>query len=181
MKKQRKQYSRPFRPWDKARIEREKILMKEYGLRRKKEIWKAEAILRKYRRLARDLAANRNEEMEKILIQKLNKLGLIKLNANLDDILALTVESILNRRLQTLVKKKSLANTIKQARQFIVHGHIALNGQRIRWPSALIPADMEDKITYYEKSPIPNVLDKSKKKNIKQANENVSIQQPEKQ
>ena len=96
--------------------------------------------------------------------------------------MALTVESILNRRLQTLVKKKGLANTIKQARQFIVHGHIALNGQRIRWPSALIPVDMEDKITYYEKSPIPNVLDQSKKKNVKQVSENTSLQQqPEKQ
>ena len=78
MKRTKKSYSRPFRPWDKTRIEEEKKLLRDYGLRRKREIWRAEAILRKYRRLARNLAAKTNEEMEKILMQKLSTLKLIK-------------------------------------------------------------------------------------------------------
>ncbi len=50
MKKQRKKYERPKRPWDKERIESEKKLKETYGLRRKNEIWRAESILRNYRR-----------------------------------------------------------------------------------------------------------------------------------
>jgi len=157
MKRQKKKFERPKRPWDKARIEEEKKLMQNYGLRRKREIWRAESILRNYRRLARDLAAKRDKEKEKILLEKLFRMGLISKDASLDDVLALTVENILDRRLQTLVFKKGLAQTIKQARQFIVHGHIAFDGRRARWPSMLVPLGGEDKISFYEKSKIKKV------------------------
>ncbi len=153
MKRQKKKYERPKKPWDKARIEEEKKLLEKYGLRRKREIWRAESILRNYRRIARELAAKRDKEKEKILIDKLFKMGILKKkDATLDDVLALTVEDILERRLQTLVHKKGLAKTLKQARQFIVHGHIALDGRRVRWPSMLVPLGHEDKISFYEKS-----------------------------
>lgn len=152
MKRQKKKYEKPLRVWDKSRIESEKKLIQNYGLRRKREIWRAESILRNYRRIARGLAAKMDKEREKILLDKLFKIGLIKKEASLDDILALTVENILERRLQTLVCKKGLANTPKQARQFIVHGHIAVNGRRVKWPSMLIPIGEENKISFYEKS-----------------------------
>ncbi len=147
MRRLRKKYEKPFKRWDKARIEREKQLMKEYGLRRKREIWRAEAILRKYRRMARELNARRNEKMEKMLINKLYRLGILQSpNATLDDVLSLTVEDILERRLQTVIYRKGLANTIKQARQFIVHGHVFINGRKVIWPSYLVPRNEEDKI-----------------------------------
>jgi small subunit ribosomal protein S4 len=153
MKRQKKKYERPKKPWDKARIEEEKKLLEKYGLRRKREIWRAESILRNYRRIARELAARRDKEREKILIDKLFKMGILKKKeATLDDVLALTVEDILERRLQTIVHKKGLAKTLKQARQFIVHGHIAVDGRRVRWPSMLVPVSEEDKIGFYEKS-----------------------------
>ncbi len=146
MRRLRRKYEKPKRPWDKERIEEEKKLMKEYGLRRKKEIWRAEAILRKYRRMARDLIAKRDKEKEKILIQKLNRMGVLQANASLDDVLSLTVRDILERRLQTIVYRKGLANTIKQARQFIVHGHVRINGRKVIFPSYLVPKEEEDKI-----------------------------------
>ena len=152
MRKLKKKLKRPRKPWDKERIEREAELMKKYGLRRKREIWKAEEILRKFRRRARRLAAEKNKEEEKILIQKLARMGLLNENATLDDVLSLTVENILDRRLQTLVFKKGLAKTPKQARQFITHGHIAVGGRRTVYPSYLVPRDEEDKIKFYGKS-----------------------------
>jgi small subunit ribosomal protein S4 len=60
----------------------------------------------------------------------------------------------LERRLQTLVFRKGLAHNINQARQFIVHGHIALDKKRTRWPSMLVPLSEEGKISFYEKSKI---------------------------
>ncbi|OYT41525.1 MAG: 30S ribosomal protein S4 [Candidatus Aenigmarchaeota archaeon ex4484_224] len=67
-------------------------------------------------------------------------------NSTLDDVLGLTVRDILERRLQTIVYRKGLANTPKHARQLIVHGHVYINGRRIVWPSYLVPRDEEDKI-----------------------------------
>ena len=146
MKRFRKKYKKPRRPWDKSLLEEERKLMIEYGLRRKRELWRAKEILRKYRRLARKLNAIKDKDREKILLGKLYKLGLVDENANLDTVLSLTVKDILNRRLQTIVYRKGLANTIKQARQFIVHGHVKINGRKVVYPSYLVPREEEDKI-----------------------------------
>ena len=75
----------------------------------------------------------------------------LNISANsLDDILSLTVRDFLERRLQTLVFRKGLAKTPKQARQLIVHGFIAVNGIKQVSPGRLVRADEEDKITYYK-------------------------------
>jgi len=146
MKKQRRKYEKPKKPWDKERIDREKEVIKTFGLRRKREIWKSEALLRKYRRLARELAAKRDKEKEKVLIDKLVKMGLLAKKSGLDDVLGLTVENILERRIQTVVFRKGLANTPKQARQFIVHGKVKIADRKIFYPSYLVPVEEENKI-----------------------------------
>ena len=145
-KKHRRKYETPLRPWDKKRILEEKELLERYGLRRKREIYRAESILRKIRRQARNLAASKNEEEKKKLLEKLERMGLVEKNSALDDILSLNVENILERRLQTIVFRKGLARTPKQARQFIVHNHVRVGDRRIKWPSFLVPKDLEDKI-----------------------------------
>jgi small subunit ribosomal protein S4 len=162
MRKQRKKYSKPLKPWDKVRIEEERKLMDDYGLRRKRELWLLESILRNYRRMARNLAASIDKEKEKILLDKLYREGLLKKNAGLDDVLALNIEKLLERRLQTMVFRKGFSSTPKQARQFIVHGHIAVDNRKIVWPSMLISKDLEDKINFYGRSKVKGV--KSEKK-----------------
>lgn len=147
MKKQRRKFEKPLKPYDKVRIEKEKEILKKYGLRRKKEIWRAESILRNFRRRARRLVAEKNKEKEKEILKKLEKLGLVNKNADLDDVLALEVENILERRLQTLVHKKGLSNTLKHARQSIVHGYITVNNRRVRWPSMIINIEQESRIS----------------------------------
>lgn len=151
MKKSTKKFERPLRPWDKQRIEVEKDLLRRYGLRRKKEIWLAQALLRKFRRLARDLEAKRDPEKEKILVGKLVSLGLLESGAGLDDVLSLTVEKILDRRLQTIIHTKGFANKPRQARQMIVHGHISIGGKRVKYPSYIVNRDEENKIQVAEK------------------------------
>lgn len=159
-------YQTPLRPWDKKNIEEDKKTKLNYGLRRKKEIWKAKAILRNYREIARLLAAQRDKEKEAILINKLKKLGLLyQTTPTLDDVLALSIENILDRRLQTIVVKKGLAKTPKQARQFIVHGHIAMDGKKVKWPSTIVPVEQEDKISFYARSAVKvNALKKLEEK-----------------
>ena len=157
MKKSRKKFEKPLKPWDKTRLDEERKISQDYGLRRKKEIWKMESILRNYRRIARNLAATANKENEKILLGKLFKMGLINKGDDLDDVLALTTEKLLERRLQTMVFRKGLASTPIQARQFIVHGHIAVDGRKVRWPSMIVPLAEENTISFYEKSKVKGV------------------------
>ncbi len=161
-KRHRKKYVTPRHPWDKVRLERERVLVIKYGLRNKRELWRFEHILRKYRRVARDLLAKinlpgREGELAKAkaqaVLKKLYRLGVLPENATLDDILNLTVEDFLERRLQTVVYRLGLAKTIKQARQFITHGHIAVDGRRVTAPSFIVTRDLESKITYYQNSP----------------------------
>ena len=161
-KKHRKKYVTPKKPWDKVRLEREAQLVIKYGLRNKRELWRFENILRKYRRVARDLLSKVNlpgKEGEiarakaNAVIKKLARIGVLEENATLDDILNLTVEDFLERRLQTVVYRQGLARTIKQARQLITHGHIAVDGRRVTSPSYIVERDEETKIGFYPNSP----------------------------
>ncbi len=143
-KKQRKKSSKPFRPYDKERIEREKRIMKEFGIRRKQELRRAEALLRDFRRRARKLQAVSDEKKKQALFEKLSIMGLS--SGSLEDILEIRLEHILSRRLQTVVYKKGLARTPKHARQLIVHGHVAIAGRRSRWPGYLVTVSEENEI-----------------------------------
>jgi len=155
--KNRKSYETPNHPWQAARMEPEVELVKRYGLRNKREVWKAHSDLKKYRELARKLLAESAKgqlkdyvkmDAENIL-NRLKRYGLLKTDAVLDDILSLDVNTFLDRRLQTQVHKQGLANTLKQARQFIVHGHIAVAGKKVTVPGYLVPTSEELSLGYY--------------------------------
>jgi small subunit ribosomal protein S4 len=150
MRKIKKKYQKPRSRWDSERIKKENELMKTYGLSEKSDVWKVESILRSFRRRARGLAAKRDKVQEKILIDKLHRMGLLEKDAGLDAVLSLTSENLLERRLQTLVFKKSLSNTIRHARQLITHGHIIVDGRKIVYPSFIVTRELEDKIVLYK-------------------------------
>jgi len=158
-KKLRKKYETPRHPWQASRILAEKPLIKDYGLKNKKEIWKAQSLLRKFTNQAKLLSAIKTEHQKREkeqLINRLVKLGLLKQGQDREDVLDLNVRNILDRRLQTLMVKKGLVLTPKQARQFIVHGHVMINNQKITVPSYLVNINEEDKITYLTSSSLSN-------------------------
>jgi len=146
-KKPRKKYRRPYKPWNKALLEETNRLAGYYGLRNKRELWRAEAMARKYRRMVRSLLAAHPEEAAKIMrpvMEKLARLGVIGRDAHIDDLLSLSAKDFLERRLQTIVWRKGFAKTPYQARQMIVHGHIRVAGRRIRQPGYLVTVEEED-------------------------------------
>ncbi|RLE99078.1 MAG: 30S ribosomal protein S4 [Thermoprotei archaeon] len=157
-KKPRKKWEGPTHPWRKDVLQAELILVGKYGLRNKRELWIAKTLLRRIRAKARRLLAlppGERELRSKPLISKLYHMGLLPSpDASLDDVLRLTVEDVLERRLQTLVFRKGLARTIYQARQLIVHGHIAVNGRRVRSPGYLVSREEEETISFYPLSPL---------------------------
>ncbi len=155
-KRSRKKYTTPGHPYQKARLESELVLMGKYGLRNKREIWRARTKLGTYRKQARELLALEPEEREirgKVILDKLIKLGILSEGATTDDILALDVEDFLKRRLQTRVYELGFAKTIYQARQLITHRHIMYDGHIINVPGFLVPKHMEKTIQYAPHSP----------------------------
>ncbi len=156
-KRQRKKFSKPSHPWQKDRILEEKEIREQYGLRRKYEIWKMDSLLKNFTRQAKNLVTIRNKQVEKErgqLLSKLHSLGLIDKNAKIEDILSLTLNDIMERRLQTLVCRKNLAKTMSQARQFIVHEHIALGDKVVTSPSYLVLSEEEGAIQFMGNSPL---------------------------
>lgn len=151
-KKRRKQFDRPKKPFELERIEAERALKKAYGLKNKREIYRAQTIMRQKRTTAKKLLAldlERRLKREKELLDSLKNIGILTGKPSLEDVLILTETALLERRLQTLVLRKGLANTATQSRQFITHGHIAIDGKKVDKPSYIVTAEEEGKITYY--------------------------------
>jgi small subunit ribosomal protein S4 len=148
MKRKHKRYSRPKRPFDKVRIDEEGGIVEEFGLKNKREIWKADAKIKSIREKAKKLISAKPEEQQ-ILFNKLNKMGL-KVNS-ISSILSLDKKDYMKRRLQTIVVEKKLATTPKQARQLIVHKKILVDKKAVDSPSYIVPVELENKITLKEK------------------------------
>jgi len=147
-----KHYDTPSHPWQKVRIEEERGLIHQYGLKNKREIWIANTKVREMRRQARKLTANSSDDQAQkektLLLAKLNRLGMLEQNSGFEDVLRITPENVLDRRLQTQVYLQGLSSTVKQARQLIVHGHISIDGAVARVPGILVTKLQEKNISY---------------------------------
>ena len=156
-RKLRKKFSKPSHPWQKLRIEEEKVLMKEYGFKNKIELWRLNTMLRKFKHQVKELIPRRDEEAEnqkKHLLQRIHKLNLIKENAILEDILAVSLKDLCERRLQTILLRKQMARSIKQARQFITHEHIMVGNRKITSPSYIVSSAEEAMVKLADSSPM---------------------------
>jgi len=148
IKRKRKLFSRPKKLFDRVRMDEENILVKRYGLKNKREIWKAKTAVSKIRRRAKGLIGKEIGE-QKVFFDKLIKMGIVV--RDVSDVLALTEESLFERRLQTVLFKKKMANTVKGARQLIVHKNVLVDGNVVNIPSFVVTKDLEGKISLKEK------------------------------
>ena len=148
IKRKRKLFNRPKKPFDRTRMDEENVLVKRYGLKNKREIWKAKTAVSKLRRRAKTLIGADMEEQQSFF-DKLNKIGM-KIT-DVSDVLALTEENLFERRLQSVLFKKKMANTVKGARQLIVHKNVLVDGKCVNIPSFVVTKVLEDKITLKER------------------------------
>ena len=149
----RRKYDTPSHPWQGERIKAENEVKAKFGLKTKTELWKAQSRLREVRSQARALIARTRNPSDsqagieaKLLIERLQRQGYLGENSGLNDVLALDLERILNRRLQTQVYLKGLARTPSQARQFVSHGCILIGERRVTVPSYVVRRGEEDAI-----------------------------------
>lgn len=156
----KKKFRKPKHPFNKERILEELEFLGKFGLRNKREFWKMRTMLGNWRKIAREtrtLSKEQAAEAQKELIKKLNRLGVLGPEAEFDDILLLTVEDLLKRRLQTLVFEKGMAQTIYEARQKIVHKHIAISDKIINSPSYIVKKEEEELIRFAPSSPFAQI------------------------
>ena len=162
--KNRKLYEKPTRKFEKERQAEEVRLIVTYGLRNKREVWKSQSILRRFRRAARDITAMSSagvdpkavELKKRQMLGHLERMGFLGADAGIEAVLSLKVEQQLERRLQTIVYRKGLARPPKQARQFVTHGHIMVAGKKVTIPGYQVSRAEEGQVTYAAHSPMAN-------------------------
>ena len=175
----RKKSARPRNPWQRNLLKEELELVGKFGLRNKKELHRASTELSRIRNQARQLLAAPTEvrtSKESILLSSLVRKGIVTNDATLDNILALNVSNILERRLQTIILQKGIARTPHQSRQLITHGHVSIGENRITIPGYIVKQNEESQIQMTEGSTF--VLPEEKVK--KQETENISIESEDK-
>ena len=157
----RRSYERPKHPWEAGRMEEERRLLEKYGLKNKRELWKAQSTLRGFRRQARDLQARlraaepqAQRELDGLL-RRLTRLGMLPVGSpTLDDVLALTPVIVLGRRREWVAFTRGRAPTPWSARQLIVHGHFVIGEHKVTRPGYLVPAEEEALLAYAPRSPL---------------------------
>ena len=161
----RRVWKKPKRPLNYELKMEELKTLGTFGLRTKRELWKAHTELSRVRHQARSLLALRQEvreEKEPILMKSLARIGLVSPEATLDDVLNLNADDLLSRRLQSVVTKKLGFKTPYQARQAVIHGHIMIGDRKIDIPSYTVKVEEEDGIHFTPESKIPEMLEKTK-------------------
>ena len=156
-KKIRKKYDTPSHPWIKSRIDDEKRVAKEFGTRNKKEIWKMETILKNFKQQAKKLITLDTPQAKvetEHLFRRIAQLGLANGDVSFDVVLGLSIDDLMARRLQTIVFKKGLAHSVKQARQFIIHEHIVVAGKKMTSPSHIVSVSDEASVGFAVSSPL---------------------------
>lgn len=155
-------FSRPKKIFDSARISEEDNIQKKYGLKNKREIWKASAKISILRTRAKKLIP-RSEEEKVEFFNRLQKQGLdVK---DISDVLGLKTENWLDRRLQTIVFKRGFTTSILQARQFITHKNVFVDGRIVNIPSFVVTKDLESKISIKPRKEKPAKVEKNKLEN----------------
>jgi small subunit ribosomal protein S4 len=154
--KHRPKYISHKKRWDKQTILDEAVLTKDYAIRNKKEIRKAEYLLTKFKGIAKELNVSeelQNSAQAKNFIANLKAMGYLKPTAaTLDEVLDIKLRDILERRLSNILYRHKLAKTPAQARQFIVHRHVEVSGTVVTSPGHLVSLEEEATLTFNNRS-----------------------------
>ena len=157
----RRVWKKPKRPLNfDLKMEELKILG-TFGLKTKRELWKARTELSRVRNQARSLLALRQDvrdREEPILLKSLSRVGYVEPDATLDDVLNLELSDLFSRRLQTIVQKKFFFKTPYQARQAVSHGHILIGDRIVNIPSYVVSIDEESKVKLTTESIFNEIL-----------------------
>ena len=149
-----KVFKRPKKPFEKERLDEELNSVGKYGLQNKREYLTFQYTLAKIRKAARDLLTLDKNDKRRVfegeaLLKRMVKLGVLPEDqSTLDYVLGLKTEKLLERRLQTVVFKRHMANSVHHARVLIRQRHIAVGKQLVNIPSFLVRVNSEPHVQH---------------------------------
>jgi len=151
-RKNRRKYEKTKAMWNVIRIKADNELIDAYSLKNMKELWKVQTELSRLRSNVRRTLSGTSttSTMQNAIISRLKRLGVVSGDVMPETLLELKANVLLERRLQSIVFRKGLARSMKQARQLITHGFIAINGVKVNTPGYMVKVDEEHKIGYYK-------------------------------
>lgn len=116
-------------------------------------------VLSRFRSRARELLTLEERDPRRLfegeaLMRRMYRYGfLTEEQDKLDYVLSLTVDNVMERRLQTLVFKQGLAKSIHHARVLIRQRHIRVGKQIVTVPSFVVRVDSQKHIDFALNSP----------------------------
>ena len=180
-KNSRKMWRKPKRPLNYDLLNEELHVLGTFGLKNKRELWKAHTELSRIRNQARSLLALTQDiriTKEPILMKSLARVGLVKENSTLDDVLNLKVADFLSRRLQTFIQKKESIKSPYLARQIVVHGHVMIGDRVVNIPSYTVKVEEEDQIHLSPELDLNKAKQQSVQEVTEQPDQEVKTEQP---
>lgn len=135
-------------------------LVGKYGLKNKKEVWRAHLVLSKFRKAARELLTLEEKDPRRLfegaaLLNRMHRYGyLTGEELKLDYVLGLTLNKLLDKRLQTRIYQEGFqAKSVHQARVLIHQRHIKVGKSLVNANSFLVRTSSEKKISLAPLSP----------------------------
>jgi len=179
----RKLYQTPRHPWQGDRITEERALLAAYGLKNKREIYRVTTRVKNFTMIAKRLIASSGSQADlerQQLLDTLHSFGLLQNSTSLDDVLGLKQKDLLERRLQTVLFRKGIARSMKQARQFISHNHVAIGSRVISSPGYLVRIAEEADIQVVQSSSLSSVDHPERVPIVKKAPKRRKVERTEK-
>ena len=138
---------------------REVEVMRRYHIQNREDYAKYNKIvgmITKLTALLRDLEPNDPVRMQvtKEMIDKLFDMGVITNKKSLKLCEKLTVSAFCRRRLAVVLTRLKMAETMKEAVQFVEHGHIRVGPHPVTEPAFHVTRNMEDFVTWVDSSKI---------------------------
>jgi len=160
-----KLFNRPKKLYDVAVMKEEQNLIKKYGLKNRREVWRANFAISRIRDIAKSLITAAEKEQQTFIKAQQKKGFKVETIA---DVLGLNKEDYLKRRLQSIVAAKKIAKTPKQARQFITHKNVLINNKAIDSPAHLTTIEEEASIECRIAIPEQKVISDEEKRILKE-------------
>lgn len=152
-----------FLEWSKTNTTREHIVTSRFNLSNRDDYKRYNRIVGMIRKLSENLARLADNDSTKILISKklinlLYNTGIIE-NRKLSDCAQVSVTSLCQRRLPSVMVKRKLVQKILDADKFVQHGHVRIGCKVINDPSTIVSLGMEEFVSWTDSSKIRQKVD----------------------
>lgn len=154
--------NKPKNPFEKKRFESELKTINKYGLKSKVELWKYQLLIAKLKKISGKVLRNEIDyDSSAVVSKKYNLLWfcfkfnlLLESESGLEYVLRVSLEQMLERRIQFLIVRLGMATTCHEARIKLLHKRVMFKTQSIDKPSFLVRKSNEDKIKFMKEDRI---------------------------